>query len=86
MHASRILSTGRAAPGFTESLGRGLALAPQVGEVIASLVPARRLAHGDKVAAPAHEFWSGWKLARRRCVFEQAGSDAWMVGEGRPFT
>ena len=30
-----------------ESLGRGLALAPQVGEVNASLVPARRLAHGQ---------------------------------------
>jgi len=30
-----------------ESLGRGLALDLQVGDVNASLVPARRLAHGQ---------------------------------------
>jgi len=32
---------------FTESLGCGLAFAPQVGEVNASLVPARRLTHAE---------------------------------------
>jgi hypothetical protein len=32
---------------MTESLGRGLALAPQVGEMVASLVPARRLPDGE---------------------------------------
>ena len=39
MQSTSSSGTGRAAPGLTESLGRGLSLAPLVGEVSASFVP-----------------------------------------------
>ena len=49
----------------------GLALAPQVGEVIASLVPGAASRTANKVAATAHELWSPWKLVRRRSVLSR---------------